>query len=508
MFKKCRVSSHKFILVVLLLVVGSGLSMAANGNDADLKEVTDATSVMENTSITVDTDSSSVVEAAMIGDPYDLETEITVEEFVKLQNPALDLENIGSDSVQLQDIRIGDILRLSLMRNRSIIGAVQQVESANASVIQARSAHGARLTGNLRYTRVDDVANPIVGKDSKAAYFEVTQPLFLSGKDRAALNQARFGRSTAGAGLVLTRQHILHETMMRWLAWLFAGEAERVSQKDLELAEAHYALVSTRYQYKQVSQFEVLRAEVRLAKASSDLRKQVNARELACLDLLNMLDLPVDTPISTQARLKMLDLPVDYNKDSSAAVDVREDLRVKRLEVEIARQGVSGARSENQPVVSLFGQSGVADPAAKSKTFSRESYWNAGVMANFTLGDGGMRKGKIKGAHAKLASAENALLQAIEKARIEIKQAFLTIETATEVVAAQRQALKQAEEALRLAGVRYTNGLFTQVELFDAENAYLATRLQYLQAILSYHQAFTSYRLATGQLGRSLMAEK
>lgn len=479
MFKKCRLLSHKFIFIISLLLASCGLSMAAE-----------------------------VVRDAMIGDPYDLETELTVDEFLKLQNPVLDTKDIGSGPVQLEDIHIGDILRLSLIRNRSIIGAAHQVESANAGVIQARSALGARLTGNFRYTRVDEVANPLMGRDSQSAYFEVSQPLFLSGRDRAALNQARFGRSTAGAGLVLTRQHILLETTMRWLTWLFTGEAERVSQKDLELAEAHHALVSKRYKYKQVSQFEVLRAEVRLAKACSDLRKQTNARALACLDLLNVLDLPEKTLITTQVRLKMLDLPIDYNKDSSAAIDLREDIKVKRLEVEIARYGLSGARSENQPVVSLFGQTGVADPAAKSRTFSRESYWNAGVMANFTLGDGGMRKGKIKGAHAKLAIAENAMQQTIEKASIEIKQAFLTIETAKEVVTAQREALKQAEEALRLAGVRYTNGLFTQVELFDAENAYLTTRLQYLQAIFSYHQAFASYRLATGQLGRSLMAEK
>lgn len=503
-----RLSLHIFSLLLVLLIFTSNAGLAKSEEpESSVFEATDVPSGdndNNHSNVAVeDADKQSV----FAGDPYEIEARLTIEEFWAKQQEMSKLDNIGSGAISLQDTHLGDVIYLALQRNRSIIGAEQQMESANAGVIQARSAHGARLTGNYRYTRVDEVANPMIGKESQSAYLEVTQPLFLSGKDRALLNQTRFGRSTAGAGLTLAKQHVLFDTTLRWLAWQFAAEAERVSEKDLELAKAHHKLVSTRYKHKQVSQFEVLRAEVRLAKAGSDLRQQSNTRELAGLDLLNVLDLPPDTPISTQDRMKMLELPINYAEDAAVAMELREDLRVKRLEVEIARQGLAGARAENQPVVSLFGQKGVADPAAKSKTFDRESYWNAGVVANFTLGDGGMRKGKIKDAHAKLALAENALQQAKEKASIEIKQAYLNIETAKEVVAAQRKALKQAEEALRLAGVRYTNGLFTQVELFDAENAYLATRLQYLHAILSYHQAYASYRLSTGQLGRRLFAQ-
>jgi multidrug efflux system outer membrane protein len=205
----------------------------------------------------------------------------------------------------------------------------------------------------------------------------------------------------------------------------------------------------------------------------------------------------------------MIDLEVDLENDQVKALELREDIRMKQFEVNIAQQAIASAKSENQPVVSLFGQSGYQDPSSKSSmgNYERKGYWRAGVVANFTLTDGGMRAGKIKEAQTQFALAEIELKEAIEKARIEIKQAFLNIETAKEVVASQHKALKQAEEALRLSGVRYANGLITQVELFDAENAYLATRLQFLQAILSYHQAYASYRLATGQLGRKLISD-
>lgn len=442
---------------------------------------------------------------------YD-DTTLTVDDYLDKYHEMPNINLMGSGTVRLENTHIGEILRVALMRNRSIVGAGYQIDSADASVIQARSIHGAKLTGNFQQIRIDEVPKSAAGismgkRDSQTAYVEITQPIFLSGKDRAMVNSARLGRNIAGSGYTLAAQNVLREAVFRWLGWLFAREAELVGFKDLELAQAHRALVDARYKHKQVSQFEVLRAEVRLAQAQSDLRRQTNSKELAALDLLNTLDLPQNTEVTTEERLQMIDFVVDYDKDSAESLMLREDLKMKRLEVQLGHEALAAARSENKPVVSVFGQTGIQDPSSKSLTFDRESYWRAGVVANFTLADSGMRKGKIKEAHSRLAQAENELQRAIESASIEIRQAYLSIETAKEVVGAQRKALSQAEEALRLAGVRYTSGLITQVELFDAENAYLATRLHYLQAILSYHQAYTSYRLATGHFGRRLIAQ-
>jgi len=480
-------------------------------------ENVDAAAVSETASL----DSSAAAPAADdIKSPTASETDEIIPDFDPAdlwkdfsEPPVLKTDENGR--ILLHDIHIGDILKIALLRNRQVAAAAQRIDQANGQVLQARSLLGTRMTGNFSQTRVDDVAKSTSGgktidlgkRDSQTAYVEVTQPLFLSGKDQSTLNSARLGRSIAGSGDLLTRQSILLEATLRWLSWLFAGEAEKVSEKNLELAQAHHDLVKARFQHKQVSQFEVLRAEVRLAQAHSDLRKQTNTRELACLDLLRVLDLPEDTEVTTGERLKMIRASIDPVKDASEAIELREDLRMKRLEVKIAREAIASARSENQPVVSVFGQTGVQDPSSKSSmgNYERKGYWRAGIVANFTLSDGGMRKGRIKEADSRLALAQNALQENIEQAKIEIRKASLNIETAEEVVTSQREALKQAEEALRLAGVRYKNGLFTQVELFDAENAYLLTRLQYLQAIHSYHQAVASYHLATGKLGREIL---
>ncbi|GAB1351754.1 TolC family protein [Erysipelotrichia bacterium] len=499
---------HVLILALLFCLAAVCRTAAAEGEGM----------IIASEVAVIDGDAASVtneIKSSTAGDSDEIIPEFDPADLWKNFSEPPVLKTDESGRITLRDVHISDILKIALLRNRQVNAAAQRIDQANGQVLQARSLLGTRMTGNFSQTRVDDVAKSISGgktidlgkRDSQAAYVEVTQPLFLSGKDQSTLNSARLGRSIAGSGDFLTRQSILLETTLRWLSWLFAGEAEKVSEKNLELAQAHHDLVKARFQHKQVSQFEVLRAEVRLAQARSDLRKQTNTRELACLDLLRILDLPEDTEVTSGERLKMIKASIDPVRDASEAIELREDLRMKRLEVKIAREAIASARSENQPVVSLFGQTGVQDPSSKSSmgNYERKGYWRAGIVANFTLSDGGMRKGRIKEADSRLALAENALHENIEQAKIEIRKASLNIETAEEVVTSQREALKQAEEALRLAGVRYKNGLFTQVELFDAENAYLLTRLQYLQAIHSYHQAVASYHLATGKLGREIL---
>ncbi len=425
---------------------------------------------------------------------------------------------LGPDGrpLDLSDLHLEDVLRLALERNRTVLGARQQIEAAEGQVKQARAVGGTKVTGKFTQTRLDGVGSANLGgrtikmgnEDVQKAYVEMAHPLFLGGRDQAALAAARLGRSAAAAGFTYAGQQVLQQATMKWLSWLFAREVERVGRKDLDLAEAHHKLVSARVRQDQASKFELLRADVRLAQARSKLRQETNSVDLARLDLLRVLSLPPTLPVGTRDRLALLEFSTDLAHDASAAVELREDLRIRRLEAQIARQGLRAARGERLPTLNAFGQAGNEFPSSKGGLggITRKGYWNVGVAAELPLIDAGQRQGKIQEAKAKVAAAENALQDALEKAQVEIRQALLNLQTAREVVEAQQEALKQAEEALRLAGVKYENGMFTQVEMFDAENAFLNTNLQYLQAVFAHHQARVSYLLATGRLGRDLLA--
>ncbi len=417
----------------------------------------------------------------------------------------------------VNNFTLEDALNMALHANRTVRKAKFALEAAQGQVRQARSIGGLKLSANLTHTRLDEVPsanlggqNIALGKlDNQKIWLELAQPLFLGQKDKAAIKSSRLGRTIAESAYTLVRQQILLAASFSYYSWLYARAVEEVSRLNLELAQTHFKLVTKRYMAKQASKYELLRADVRLVQSRSSYLRNQNDARLKRLELLKLLSLPLDTELGTKARLAAEKLEPDLKNDLEAASQLREDLKIKRYEIELARQSLIAARGEKQPNVSLFGQFGSEDPSSKSSfgSLERKSYWLAGVSVNLPIIDAGLSSGKVKEAKASMSDSKNDYGEALEQAQLEIRSAALNLSNSEEIVAAQQENLKHAEETLRLAKVRYENGMFTQVDLFDAENAWSNARLLYIQAIFQHHQARLSYGLATGKLGRQRLTE-
>lgn len=410
------------------------------------------------------------------------------------------------------NFKLEDAVKISLTANRSIVSAEMALKKAQGQVLQARSIAGLKLSGNLTHTRLDEITSADFGGqkialsklDNQKIWLELAQPLFLGLKDRAAISSSRIGREIAAALLTLTRQQTILASSIGFYSWLYAREVEEVSKINLDLAQAHFDLVNRRFQAQQASKYELLRAEVRLVQSRSSFLKDKNDAELTRLELLKLLSLPLDTPIATTMRLEPDEFTPDLENDLETAEVLREDLKIRKLESRLADQSVIAAKGEKQPSVALFGQFGSENPSSKSGfgSLERKNYWLAGISVNLPIIDAGLSSGKLLEARSDVEQKLNEFENSRETAELEIRKAALNLNTSEQIVDAQRENLKQAEETMRLAKVRYENGMFTQVDLFDAETAWSNARLMYIQSVFLHHQARLSYLLATGRLGR------
>ncbi|EKD81086.1 MAG: hypothetical protein ACD_39C01986G0001, partial [uncultured bacterium] len=356
-------------------------------------------------------------------------------------------------------------MKIALQNNRSVKSSELAIKKAEGQLQQARSIGGLKLSGNMTQTRIDDVPSANFGgqtiemgkKDIQKIWGEFTQPLYLGGKDRAAVNSARLGRVIAESAHTLTRQQIVMAASLRYYSWLYAREVEDVGKMDLELAQAHYELVDKRFAAEQTSKYEVLRAEVRLAQNRSAYIKDCNDTQLARLDLLKLLSLPLDLEIKTACRLEVEKMQPELAADMAEVVNRREDLQIKRRESKIADEQIRAARGEKKPVAALFAQYGSEDPSSRADfgKLERQTYWLAGVSLNLPIMDSGFGSGKLSEARAAKSQSENEYLNSLEQAQLEISQAYLTLNSSEQIVVAQKENLKQAEETMRLANVRY-----------------------------------------------------
>ena len=420
-------------------------------------------------------------------------------------NPVEESES-AEKTYNFADFDLDSAIEIALQNNRSIKTAVHGVQKADAAVWQARTAASTKVTANATKTKLDEdykVTSPLTEQNS--ANLTLTQPLFLGKADRAGIASARLGRDIAKSSMTLTKQNIIKAVSLAYYNWLYAREVEKVGQQDLELAQAHYDLVNKRYQAEQTSKYELLRADVKLASNKSTYISEKNDSLTARLELLKLLALPMDTELETSAALEIVEIHPDVLDDLEKAVDVREDMKIAKAQQKIARQSLVAARANGLPSVVVNAQYGSQKPmAAHGKQNESDDYWNASVALSMPIFDASLTRAKIKDAHAGIKDAENNYEEAKEKTELEVYQSALNLQTAIEILASQKENLKQAEETLRLAKVRYENGLFTQIDLFDAENAWSNAKLVYLKAIFNHHSARLAYQLAVGKLGRDI----
>jgi outer membrane protein TolC len=98
-----------------------------------------------------------------------------------------------------------------------------------------------------------------------------------------------------------------------------------------------------------------------------------------------------------------------------------------------------------------------------------------------------------------VAIAETQFAQARNQVRLEVEQAYFTLQSSFENTRTATQAVDFATEALRLARLRYRAGVGTQTEVLQAQSDLTQAEVNLLQAILGYNRSLASLQRAVGE---------
>jgi outer membrane protein len=224
-----------------------------------------------------------------------------------------------------------------------------------------------------------------------------------------------------------------------------------------------------------VSEFELLRAQVSSANQRPIVIQRQSDREVAYLRLKQLLNLPLDNPIQ-------LTTVVDDPAATTAALDAaarmagdtvatdRATVRQAAEAIDAQRGLLKVAKSQRFPTLALTSQYGkVAFPLTGfpgSGDF--RTNWTVALASQFPLFTGGRIKGEQMVAEANVREAQARYDQLREFAALDAR---VTINNLLQARAAWQASLGTAEQASRaysIADVRYREGISTQLELNDA----------------------------------------
>ena len=301
-----------------------------------------------------------------------------------------------------------------------------------------------------------------------------SQNLFAGGRIAAQNAVANAGRRSADIEFTAQRAQLRLDVTQ---AYFDAALADRlVALAESSAVQTENVLRQTRLARTvgNVSEFELLRAQVSSANQRPIVIQRQSDREVAYLRLKQLLNVPLDAPVqlttpvddstATNAALQNIGVSAD-----TAAID-RATVRQAAEAIDAQRGLLRVAKAQRFPTLALTSQYGkVAFPLngfPQSGDF--RTNWTIGVASQIPLFTGGRIKGDQLVAEANVHEAQARYDQLREFAALDSRVTINNLLQARAAWQASQGTAEQAARAYSIAEVRYKEGISTQIELNDA----------------------------------------
>jgi outer membrane protein len=301
-----------------------------------------------------------------------------------------------------------------------------------------------------------------------------SQNLFAGGRIQAQNAVANSGRRSADIELAAQRAQLRLDVTQ---AYFDAALADRL------VALAESSAVQTDNVLKQtqlarnvgnVSEFDLLRAQVTSANQRPIVIQRQSDREVAYLRLKQLLNIPLDGPVQLTT---VVDDSAAVNSALQATQITGDTSATDRATVRQAAEAIDAQRgllriskAQRFPTLALTSSYGkVAFPLGNfPQSGDFRTNWTVGVASQVPLFTGGRIKGEQMVAEANVREAQARYEQLREFAALDSRVTLNNLFQARSAWLASVGTAEQASRAYSIAEVRYKEGISTQLELNDS----------------------------------------
>jgi outer membrane protein len=400
-------------------------------------------------------------------------------------------------------------IKYAVENNYAIREARERIREQEGVEITVQARQIPNLSASGTYTgnaRAISVYGPPDNDRAWAIDLEARQVLYAGGGVTASVRGARLTREAA----MLELQGVINGQLLavrtQFYTVLLARQRIQVQEQNVQLLQQQLKDARSRFAAGTTSNFDVLQAEVALANGQPPLIQARNDYRIAIEQLRQLLGFSTGTPVNVgqvPEFVGTLDVgqPMSIDlADALAAADAnRPELRrLEKLE-QAGEQNVVANRAGYFPELDLVGGYAWERGPVLADWSSRREGWTAGVQAQWNIFDGRATAGRVAQARSQVRQARLTLADTTLAVEVQVRQAYSSLVEAWELVQASTKTVAEAQEALRLANVRYGAGTATQLDVLTSQVALTQARLNELQADYGYNVARAAMRQAMGQ---------
>ncbi|MDQ2985307.1 MAG: TolC family protein [Armatimonadota bacterium] len=420
--------------------------------------------------------------------------------FIGLLAPIL---AIGQEAAPLT---LEEAVRIAKQNAYAVLSAEQDVEFAKGGVQQARSALLPKLNANGTYTRytseisavLDPKQPPIIIRplDQKSIALQLVQAVDIWGISGLALGGARALEASALAMLSATLNDVALKAKTTFLDVLRTDELLQVAEERVVNVTEHLRVAKVRNEAGQTAKFDVFRFEAELASSEQERLQALNNALLAEASFNEALSRDVSTPVELIPPTDIIRVDKTIEELTEKAKESRPELIAAQRRFDFQNRLRRAREKGNLPALNLTGNFSY-DPEASGLGGASDSI-SATAALSFPIFDGGLNRSLVRQARADETKAKIALDQATLGVTLEVKQAHLNLISAEKQVETAEKGLISAREALRVAELRYQEGVGTPLEVSDANAQFVAARTAVVNAVFQYRIAVSNLQRAVG----------
>ena len=407
---------------------------------------------------------------------------------------------------EAQPLTLEQAVQIAKKNAYEVLLAEQDVEFAKGGVAQAKSALLPKLNATANYTRftseitavLDPKQPPIVIRplDQTSIGLQLIQAIDVWGVSGLALSGARALEGAALASLVAALNDVGLRAKTTFMDVLRTDELLQVAEERVVNVSEQLRVARVRNEAGETARFDVIRFEAELAAAEQERLQALNNTLLAEASFNQALARDVSTPVELVPPAELIRVSASLEQLTEVAKKARPELIAAQRRLDYQNRVRRAQEKRNLPALNLTGNFNY-DPEGSGLGAATDSL-SATLQLSMPIFDGGLNRSLVKQARANEDKAKIFLDQATLGVTLEVRQAYLNMQSAEARIQTAARALDSAREALRVANLRYQEGVGTPVELSDANTQFVAARTAVVDAIYAYRIAVANLQRAIG----------
>lgn len=473
----------KILTASIVLALSCGLGAEAKGSK---------TKIMTDPSIT-----QKAIEAQM--NQTVANKDVNFNNMLLQKNLASSITEAAAPEAAAMDIDLKGAVTTAIQNNRDITIAELKLREAEADV----SAVAAKKNPSVRYSWQRNqypTQRGVAGTQSSNHRYSqginVSWDIWTFGKAEGAIDAARYQKNIADLNVYKTEADTKLAAVQAYYQYLEAIKLAEVQAQSVTDYASHLNNVQQQFDAGIVAKLDVLSSNVSLANAKQKSIAADNTRDVAEANLNNIMRVPMNTTLNPLD--KNFPEP-EFDLTMEQAILMAQKYRWELVEadygVKAAQASLRSAKASYLPTVSVGG--GYSWEKASVTAVDKDDWAVQGGLS-WSLWDGGATQASVKKADAAVKTAQETLLQAREKIELEVRQDYLNVLSYKEQIRAAEASVAQAEEAYKIATVRYSSGVGINLDVLDAELALNTARTNYITALYNYNIGLATLEHAMG----------